>query len=178
MPQYHTSGGSVAYPDSKSTYPAFPQVGFGKAIAIGLGTGLLGAAVMAGTAKVEQLFTNRPNSYVPGRTVSTHLGLSSTFGQHPDMMNQVHHYGMGILAGPVRAAMSYYGVIGPIASFAFALVRIAMDQVVELGAGVSALPWTWPINEQVVDMTHKSIYALVVGYMCDKLVRGVDWFNY
>lgn len=53
-----------------------------------------------------------------------------------------------------------------------------MDQAVETTAGVSSFPWTWPINEQVIDVVHKGVYALVVGYMCDKMVRGVDWFNY
>jgi hypothetical protein len=132
---------------------------------------------MALTNKVEQFFTHRPSSYVPGRTIATHLGLSSTFGQHPDIMNHLHHFGMGFIAGPVRSIMSYYGIIGPIATFMHAGIRIMMDQVVENAAGTSALPWTWPINEQVIDIIGKTVYALIVGYMCDRAVRGVDWFN-
>lgn len=93
-------------------------------------------------------------------------------------MNNIHHYGMGILAGPVRAVMSYFGIIGPVATFMHTGIRIMMDQAVETTAGVSSFPWTWPINEQVIDVVHKGVYALVVGYMCDKMVRGVDWFNY
>jgi hypothetical protein len=42
---------------------------------------------------------------------------------------------------------------------------------------VSNLPWTWPINEQVIDILHKGVYALVTGYITDRVVRGVDWFN-
>jgi hypothetical protein len=133
---------------------------------------------MAVTNQVEQVFTHRPASYVPGRTVATHLGLSNYFGRHPDILNHVHHFGMGLLAGPVRAVMSYYGIIGPVATFMHTGIRILMDQVVENTAGTSALPWTWPINEQVIDIAHKGVYSLLVGYICDRVVRGVDWFNH
>ena len=92
-------------------------------------------------------------------------------------MNHLHHFGMGIMGGPVRAIMSYYGIIGPVASFMHTGIRIMMDQIVENTAGVSSLPWTWPINEQVIDIFHKSVYGIVVGYLCDRMVRGVDWFN-
>tara|TARA_R110002003_G_scaffold27_2_gene1354 strand:- start:2977 stop:3387 length:411 start_codon:yes stop_codon:yes gene_type:complete len=133
---------------------------------------------MSGSNKLEQLFTSRPNSYVPARTIGNHLGVSADFyKRNVDLLNNVHHYGMGMLAGPVRAIMSYYGVIGPVATFFHTGIRIMMDQSVELTAGTSALPWTWPINEQVIDVLHKGVYALVTGYMCDRLVRGVDWFN-
>lgn len=84
---------------------------------------------------------------------------------------------MGMLAGPVRAIMSYYGVIGPVAVFLHTGVRIVLDQLVEMSGDVSAAPWTWPIGEQVVDVVHKGVYALITGYICDRLVRGVDWFN-
>jgi hypothetical protein len=132
---------------------------------------------MALTNKAEQFFTHRPSSYVPGRTIATHFGLSDTFGRHPDILNHLHHFGMGFIAGPVRALMSYYGIIGPVATFMHTGIRIMMDQVVENTAGTSALPWTWPINEQVIDIAGKTVYALIVGYICDRTVRGVDWFN-
>jgi hypothetical protein len=45
MPQYHNSTGTVSYPDAKSSFPKFPQVGFGRAIAIGIGAGFVGALV-------------------------------------------------------------------------------------------------------------------------------------
>ncbi|RYO95835.1 hypothetical protein DL764_007587 [Monosporascus ibericus] len=169
MPQYHTAAGTFSHVDEKSAYPRIPQVTFGTAVAIGLGAGLAGAAGMALVSKVEQVFTHRPNSYVPGRTVATHLGLSGdSFARHPDILNHIHHFGMGFLAGPVRAIMSYYGIIGPVASFMHTGIRIMMDQVVENAAGVSALPWTWPINEQVIDVSLKGVYALTTGYICDR----------
>lgn len=133
---------------------------------------------MHGTNWLEMLITGRPASYVPARTLGNYLGVSpSYYSKHTDLLNNAHHYGMGMLAGPVRAIMSYYGVIGPVAVFMHSGVRVLMDQVVENSVGVSALPWTWPIGEQVVDLVHKGVYALVTGYICDKLVRGVEWFN-
>jgi hypothetical protein len=45
MPQYHTPTGTVSYPDAKSNFPAFPKVGFGRAVAIGIGAGAVGALV-------------------------------------------------------------------------------------------------------------------------------------
>ena len=45
MPQYHHPGGTVSYPDAKSLYPSVPRVSFGRAVAIGLSAGFLGALV-------------------------------------------------------------------------------------------------------------------------------------
>ncbi|KAL7912594.1 hypothetical protein GGI35DRAFT_256426 [Trichoderma velutinum] len=163
--------------NSKSLYPRSPKTTPGRALLIGLGAGALGAAVMVATEKVEQFFTHRPNSYVPADTISTHLGLFGLRRDHPDLANSLHHFGMGILTAPIRAAMSYCGVIGPIASYIFLGFRIYADQVVEISADASTVPWRWPITEQVVDLVHKGFYSIVVGYLCDKYVRGVDWFN-
>ncbi|KAI4635187.1 uncharacterized protein J4E87_000137 [Alternaria ethzedia] len=133
---------------------------------------------MSGSNKVEQFFTGRPDSYVPARTMGNHMGVSPEFYQrHTFLLNHAHHFGMGMLAGPFRAVMSYYGVIGPVAVFMHTGIRIMLDQLVETTANVSMVPWTWPINEQVIDILHKGTYALVTGYICDKMVRGVDWFN-
>jgi hypothetical protein len=134
---------------------------------------------MFSTQKVEQLLTNRPSSYVPARTISTHLGISSSFyARHEDLLNHAHHFAMAMLAAPIRATMSYYGVIGPVATFVHTGLRIMVDQTFEIGAGVSDWPWKWPINEQVIDVFHKGVYALTVGWICDYAIRGVDWFNW
>ena len=125
--------------------------------------------------KLEQFFTNRPNSYVPGHTIGILLGISRD--RHPDFLNHVHHWGLGILSGPVRAAMAYNGIIGPYSSFMFMALRLLVDEVLENAAGTSSPPWTWPINEQVIDLVHKAVYAFVSGYVCDKMVRGVTYFN-
>jgi len=198
MPQHHTPHGTFSYPDTKSSFPELPRVGFGRAVAIGIGAGFMGALVyvpsthptlpylrlistassMTGSNKLEQLFTHRPSSYVPGRTMGNHFSVSPDFyAKHSDLLNHLHHFGMGMLAGPVRSIMSFYGIIGPVAVFMHTGIRLLMDQVVENSAGVSALPWTWPINEQVIDLLHKGVYAAVTGYLCDRMVRGVEWFN-
>jgi hypothetical protein len=133
---------------------------------------------MTGSNWMEQFITSRPASFVPARTIGNHLGVSADFYQRNiNLLNNAHHYGMGMIAGPVRAIMSYYGIIGPFAVFVHTGIRIMMDQVAETSVGVSALPWTWPINEQVIDVLHKGVYALVTGYICDKMIRGVDWFG-
>jgi hypothetical protein len=133
---------------------------------------------MTGSNWLEQLITGRPDSYVPARTMGNHLGVSPEFySRHTVLLNHAHHFGMGMLAGPFRAIMSYYGVIGPVAAFMHTGMRIILDQLMETTAEVSMLPWTWPINEQVIDILHKGTYSLVTGYLCDKLVRGLDWFN-
>ncbi|EON61140.1 hypothetical protein W97_00351 [Coniosporium apollinis CBS 100218] len=161
--------------DEKSSYPPFPKVSFGQALGIGLAAGFAGVAALTVSNKLEQLITHRPNSYVPGHTTGNLLGLSRD--RHPDVLNHFHHWGTGIIAGPVRALMSYYGIIGPFASYVFTFIRLGLDQTLENTAGTSAPPWTWPINEQVIDLLHKGIYALVTGYITDRLVRGVTYFN-
>ena len=55
MPQYHTPTGTVSYPDAKSSFPKFPQVGFGRAVAIGVGAGFVGALVLVNGALVITL---------------------------------------------------------------------------------------------------------------------------
>jgi hypothetical protein len=85
---------------------------------------------------------------------------------------------MAIINGPLCATISYYGIIGPVASYLFGAIRIMADQDIENTASASTPPWTWPINEQVVDMLHKSIFAFLVCYFSDKYVRGVEWFNW
>ncbi len=29
---------------------------------------------------------------------------------------------------------------------------------------------TWPVNEQIIDLTHKAIYAFSTGYLIDRLL--------
>ena len=188
--------------NSKPPGPRPIRVSFGQAIAIGLGAGLLGTVgcvspppflfpllsispIHACTQltfppsltlsnKLEQSITGRPSSYVPGKTFAKHFGL--IFSQNPNLYNHIHHWGTGILAGSTRALMSYYGIVGPIASFFHLGVRLLVDQIAEETVGVSPLPWTWPVNEQVVDLTHKAVYALVTGWVCDWYIRGVSHF--
>jgi hypothetical protein len=63
--------------------------------------GVAGAAVLAGTSKLEQLATRRPDSYVPAHTLANLLGLSD-----PDadrwVRNMAMHYASGAAAGSRR----------------------------------------------------------------------------
>ena len=91
--------------------------------------------------KIEQYFTGRPNSYVPGHTLERLLRLpvrpdSERFG-----LNMAMHYGQGAAAGIIRALMSAYGVRGPFADFMFISIRLMIDQTLENVTGVGALPW-------------------------------------
>lgn len=73
------------------------------------------------------------------------------------------------MVGVIRAAMSVYGIRGPFADFMFIGVRLLNDQSLENYTGAGALPWTWPVSEQVIDIFGKAVYALVTGW-----VSGLD----
>ncbi|KAJ3036055.1 hypothetical protein HDV00_003102 [Rhizophlyctis rosea] len=123
------------------------RLGLGTAFTYGLGAGILGVAVMTLGEKLEQLITNRPNSYVPGLTLARLLNLTPN-SSNMLYLNHAMHWSQGILGGGIRAIMAYNGVAGPFASFLFTGVRLAIDQTLENVTGVGALPWTWPANEQ------------------------------
>ena len=80
------------------------------------------------------------------------------------------HWGQGIVLGAVRAIMAQHGIRGPVASLIFMNLRLLNDQTLENATSVGAPPWTWPIDEQVVDILHKAIYAYTTGAVADGLV--------
>ncbi len=139
---------------------------------MGLGavSGALGAAVMTAGEKVEQRFTDRPNSYVPARTLARLLRLrdadSDRWGR-----NMAMHYGTGAAAGAIRGLMSAANLRGPRASFMFTNLRLSIDQTLENATGVGAPPWTWPRDELAIDWLHKAVYALSTGAIVDALVE-------
>jgi hypothetical protein len=141
-----------------------------KGAVAGAAAGIAGAGAMAATAKLEQAFTGRPNSYVPGHTLSHLLGLpdpdSDRWGR-----NMAMHYLAGATAGAVRGVMSAANLRGPYASLMHANLRLSFDQTLENATGVGAPPWTWPRDELVVDVAHKTVYALVTGAVVDALVE-------
>jgi len=144
--------------------------------------------------KAEQALTNRPNSDVPGKTLARLLGISPTYyNSHSTGVNWAMHWGQGIAAAGIRGVMSYYGIVGPFGSYLFMGVRLLIDQTLENWTGVGALPWlvhrnamhycelevltvlcsrTWPVNEQIIDLLHKGIFAAVTGYVADRLILG------
>ena len=56
-------------------------------------------------------------------------------------------------------------------SFIFMNLRLINDQTLENATGVGAPPWTWPRDEQVIDLLHKAIYAFATGAVADHLVE-------
>ena len=143
-----------------------------KAIVGGLVAGLAGVAAMTLAEKVEQTFTHRPNSYVPAHTLERLLKLSHKPDEQRLGLNWTMHWGQGILMGIVRGLMAQKGLRGPVGSFMFMNLRLANDQTLENATGVGAPPWTWPVNEQVIDLVHKGIYAFTTGIIADRLISG------
>jgi hypothetical protein len=135
----------------------------------GAAAGLVGVGAMTLGEKVEQLVTGRPSSYVPARTLGRLLGLS-----RPDAdrwpRNMLMHYGNGIVLGAVRGIMAAANLRGPQATALHAPLRLAWDQTLENLTGVGAPPWTWPRDELLIDVAHKSVFSLVTGIVADALV--------
>ncbi len=144
----------------------------GNAVARGLVAGVAGVAAMTAAEKLEQTFTQRPNSYVPGKTLARLLGRDPKKYEHDRVMNWAMHWGQGILLGGVRGLMAQRGLRGPVGSFMFTNLRLLNDQTLENATGVGAPPWTWPVDEQVIDLLHKAIYAFTTGAVADRLVAG------
>ena len=142
------------------------------AVLMGLGAGLAGVAAMTAAEKVEQLFTRRPNSYVPAHTAERLLGLPHRPDEERLWLNWAMHWGQGVLLGVVRAAMAERGLRGPVGSFMYLNLRLLNDQSLENATGVGAPPWTWPVDEQAIDLLHKAVYAFVTGAVADRLVQG------
>jgi hypothetical protein len=139
------------------------------AAARGAAAGIAGVAVMTAAEKVEQWLTERPSSYVPARTLAHVLGLrkpnEDRWGRNVTM-----HYGNGVLLGALRGVMSAANLRGPRASLMLAPVRLTWDQTLENLTGVGAPPWTWPRDELVIDVLHKTIFSLATGVASDALV--------
>src|SRR4051794_27626703 len=139
----------------------------------GAGAGIGGAAAMALTARLEQLVTHRPSSYVPAHTLAHLLRL-----RRPDedrvARNLAMHFGTGALAGAVRGAMAAANLRGPWASAMHTNLRLSLDQTLENATGVGAPPWTWPRDELVIDVVHKAVYAFTTGAIADRVIAPAD----
>jgi hypothetical protein len=140
------------------------------AAARGAGAGIAGVAVMTASEKLEQRLTRRPDSYVPARTLAHLLGLPK-----PDDdrwgRNVVMHYANGLVLGAVRGVMAAGNLRGPWASLMHAQLRLSWDQTLENLTGVGAPPWTWPREELVIDVLHKTVFSLATGAVADAIIR-------
>ena len=142
------------------------------ALVRGFVAGLAGVAAMTLAEKLEQAFTQRPNSFVPAHTLERLLRLSHKPDAERLGLNWAMHWGQGILLGSVRGIMAAQGIRGPVGSFLFTNLRLLNDQTLENITGVGAPPWTWPRDEQVIDLFHKGVYAFVTGAVADRLIAG------
>lgn len=138
----------------------------------GLLAGVVGVAAMTLCEKVEQAITGRPNSYIPAHTLERLSGLPEKPDSERLGLNWAMHWGQGIALGAVRGLMAERGVRGPFGSFLFMNLRLLNDQTFENATGVGAPPWTWPVDEQVIDLGHKATYAFVTGFVADRLIEG------
>jgi hypothetical protein len=143
--------------------------GAARTVVAGCVAGLSGAAAMAGTARLEQLITRRPSSFVPAHTLAHLLGLP---GPDADRVarNLAMHFGTGAAAGVLRAVMAATNLRGPWSSAMHTNLRLSIDQILENATGVGAPPWTWPRDELVIDVVHKAVYAFVTGAIADHLI--------
>src|SRR5215207_9730132 len=116
--------------------------------------------------------TGRPSSFVPGHTLERLLRLPRRPDEERIGLNLAMHWGQGVLFGALRGWMAARGVRGPAGSFLFMNLRLLNDQSLENATGVGAPPWTWPVDEQAIDLLHKAIYAFVTGAVADRLVEG------
>jgi hypothetical protein len=138
----------------------------------GLLSGLAGVAAMTAAEKVEQRFTRRPDSFVPAHTLERLLRLPHKPDAERRWLNRVMHWGQGILLGAARGAMAARRLRGPVGSFLFMNVRLLNDQTLENATHAGAPPWTWPVDEQAIDLLHKAVYAFVTGMVADRLIAG------
>jgi hypothetical protein len=136
--------------------------------------GAAGVAVMTIGEKLEQALTQRPNSYVPAHTLERLLGLPTRPDRDRLWLNWAMHYGQGVGLGLLRALMARAGIRGPVSSFMLLNARLLNDQTLENATGVGALPWTWPVNEQVIDLIHKAVFAFTTGAITDRMVKSPD----
>jgi hypothetical protein len=131
---------------------------------------LAGGLAMAGTSKLEQLATGRPDSYVPAHTLAHLLRL-----EDPDrddwVRNMAMHYASGAIAGAIRGVMSYANLRGPFASLMHGNIRLSFDQTLENLTGVGGPPWTQPRDELGIDLAEKGVFALVTGALADILIE-------
>jgi hypothetical protein len=141
-----------------------------RAAVVGSAAGLVGVAVMTAGEKAEQALTRRPHSFVPARALLTLLGRHPGDADRPPGWNHAMHWSTGALLGALRGVWSATGLRGPLASTWHTAVRLAFDQTVENVTGVGAPPPTWPRQEQLVDVLHKTVYSVVTGAVADRWI--------
>ena len=143
----------------------------GRAALRGALAGLAGTAAMTLAEKAEQQVTGRPDSYVPGRTLTAlTTGRRLPGSAKPPVRNHLMHWGTGATVGAPRGIWAACGLRGWRANAWHTSVRLATDQTLENATGVGSPPWTWSRRDKVVDVGHKAVYSFVTGALADSLV--------
>ena len=135
----------------------------------GMLAGAGGVLAMTLGEKLEQAITKRPNSYMPAHTLERVLRLRRKPDDRRDALNVAMHAGQAIVLGAWRGIMAEAGLRGMPASAMFTVIRLANDQTLENITGQGAPPWTWPRDELMIDLLHKSVYAFTTGAIADVL---------
>ena len=141
-----------------------------RAAGTGALAGLVGAGAMSVGEKVEQRFTTRPDSFVPGRTLLTLLGGHPGDADRPVVWNHLMHFGTGAALGALRGVWAATGIRGGYANAWHTVIRLGFDQTAENATGAGAPPHRWPRQEQLVDVLHKTVFSVVTGALADRTV--------
>ncbi len=136
----------------------------------GAAAGLVGVAAMTLGEKLEQAVTGRPDSHVPGRTLTALAGSPPSQREQPVVANHLMHWGTGLALGALRGVWAAVGLRGPRATLTHTVVRLATDQTFENASGQGAPPHTWPRGEQALDVLHKAVYSVVTSLVAERLV--------
>lgn len=138
----------------------------GRVVWQGLTAGTVGVVAMTLGERLEQAVTGRPDSFVPAHTMERAAGMPETESRRDNLLM---HAGQAVALGVLRSAMAQAGLRGPWSSAKFTVIRLTNDQLLENATGVGAPPATWPRDELVVDLLHKSVYGFVTGWVADRL---------
>jgi hypothetical protein len=111
----------------------------------------------------------------PGAYLGEDAGLAAQAGWEAAVAELGDALGARDFDGALRGVMAEGGFRGPVGSFMFMNMRLLNDQTWENVTGVGSPPWRWPLDEQVLDLFHKGVYAFVTGWMADRLVAGPLW---
>jgi hypothetical protein len=134
--------------------------------------GIAGNVALNLSNTLEQWVTQRPNSYVPGHTFERLTGMQQRPDSRSNGTNHAFQLGVATLAGVARGLMARRGMRGPYAYGMHMAARVLLDQSLEHAVGMSRPPWTWPKDEQALDMLHKGAYALVSGLLIERWVQS------
>ena len=142
----------------------------GRAAALGMVAGAVGAVAMTVTQRLEMSLSGRAPSPVPGQ-VGAHLlpGADPASSADVARLNGPVHWGHGVAMGALRGVLDVAGIQGPAASAAhFALVW-GGDAALYRTLGIADVPWRWSADELGSDLLHKGVYAAVTGAVYDAI---------